>query len=104
MITFSVDTQNIIQSSVTAGHMNVKIRYCVPCGHLPQAMDMAKGLLSRYGQKLNKNFSVTLDTTDSGIFEVYIDDQLVFSRHQQRRFPTQDEIVEMIENKLKTQR
>ncbi|MCS6784516.1 MAG: Rdx family protein [Candidatus Caldarchaeum sp.] len=81
--------------------MNVKILYCVPCGHLPQALDLAKALLARYGQSLNKNFSVTLDTTDGGIFEVHIDNQLVFSRHQQRRFPTQEEIIEIIENKLK---
>ncbi|MCS7133245.1 MAG: Rdx family protein [Candidatus Caldarchaeum sp.] len=81
--------------------MNVRILYCVPCGHLPQAMDLAKALLSRYGQRLNKNFSVTLDTTDGGIFEVYIDNELVFSRHQQRRFPTETEIIEAVENRLK---
>lgn len=81
--------------------MNVRILYCVPCGHLPQAMDLAKALLSRYGQRLNKNFSVTLDTTDGGIFEVYVDNELVFSRHQQRRFPTETEIIETVENRLK---
>ncbi|MEM2036675.1 MAG: Rdx family protein, partial [Candidatus Caldarchaeum sp.] len=81
--------------------MNVRILYCVPCGHLPQAMDLAKNLLNRYGQRLNKNFSVTLDTTDGGIFEVYVDGELVFSRHKERRFPTDTEIVEIIENKLK---
>jgi len=80
--------------------MNVRIAYCVPCGHLPQAMELAKNLLSKYGQRLNKNFSVTLDTTDSGIFEVYIDGVKVFSRHEQRRFPTPDEITEQIEKRL----
>lgn len=81
--------------------MNVRIVYCVPCGHLPTAMDLAKNLLSQYGQRLNKNFSVTLDTSDSGIFEVYVDGEKIFSRHQERRFPTHDEIAQFIERKLK---
>lgn len=81
--------------------MNVRIAYCVPCGHLPQALELAKNLLSRYGQRLNKSFAVTLDTTDGGIFEVYVDGVKVFSRHEQRRFPTVDEIVEQIELHLK---
>ncbi len=82
--------------------MNVKIVYCVPCGHLPQALQLAKDLLSRYGQMLNKNFSVTLDTSDGGKFEVYIDGDMVFSRHQERRFPTADEIAGKIEERIKT--
>ncbi len=57
-------------------------------------------MLSRYGQRLNKKFSVTLDTTDGGVFEVYIDGDRVFSRHEARRFPTSDEIVQMIEKRL----
>lgn len=80
--------------------MNVKIVYCVPCGHLQQATELAKELLSRYGQKLNKNFSVTLDTADGGTFEVYVEGERVFSRHQERRFPTADEIAKAIERKL----
>ncbi|MEM2967390.1 MAG: Rdx family protein [Candidatus Caldarchaeum sp.] len=80
--------------------MNVRIVYCVPCGHLPQAIELAKNLLSRYGQRLNKNFSVTLDTSDGGTFEVYVDDERVFSRHQERRFPTANEIAEAVEKRL----
>ncbi|MEM4417476.1 MAG: Rdx family protein [Nitrososphaerota archaeon] len=80
--------------------MRVRIVYCVPCGHLPQAMDLARELLSRYGQRLNKNFSVTLDTADGGVFEVYIDDERVFSRHEERRFPKAEEIVSHIEKRI----
>jgi selenoprotein W-related protein len=80
--------------------MNVRIVYCVPCGHLPNAMGLAKELLSRYGQRLNRRFSVTLDTADGGVFEVYIDGERVFSRHEARRFPTSDEIAQIIERRL----
>ncbi|MEM0349786.1 MAG: Rdx family protein [Candidatus Caldarchaeum sp.] len=80
--------------------MNVRIVYCVPCGHLPNALELAKDLLSRYGQRLNKKFSVTLDTSDGGTFEVYIEGEKIFSRHEARRFPTPDEIAGQIEKRL----
>jgi len=80
--------------------MNVRIVYCVPCGHLPRAIEMSQQLLARYGQQLNKNFSVTLDTSDGGTFEVYIDEELVFSRHKEKRFPTLEEVVRLIEGRL----
>ncbi len=81
--------------------MNVRIVYCVPCGHLPKALELGQELLSRYGQRLNKRFSVTLDTSDGGVFEVWIDEERVFSRHEKRRFPELGEIVEEIEKRLK---
>ncbi len=81
--------------------MNVRIVYCVPCGHLPRALELAEGLLSKYGQQLNKNFSVTLDTSDGGRFEVHIDGELVFSRFEEKRFPSLDEIVAEIERRLR---
>ena len=80
--------------------MKVRIVYCVPCGHLPRAIELGQQLLARYGQRLNKNFSVTLDTSDGGTFEVWIDDERVFSRHEEKRFPSLEEIVEKIEKKL----
>ena len=81
--------------------MNVRIVYCVPCGHLPRALELAEGLLSKYGQRLNKDFSVPLDTSDGGRFEVHVDDELIFSRVEKRRFPSLDEIVEEIERRLR---
>jgi len=41
-----------------------------------------------------------LDTADGGVFEVYIDGERVFSRHEARRFPTSDEIAQIIERRL----
>lgn len=80
--------------------MNVRIVYCVPCGHLPRAMELSRELLTRYGQRLNKSFSVTLDTSDGGIFEVWIDNERIFSRHEERRFPEINEIVDEIEKRI----
>ncbi|MDJ0269453.1 MAG: Rdx family protein [Aigarchaeota archaeon] len=92
--------QPIIKAAIAVGYMNVRIVYCVPCGHLPTALELSQQLLSRYGQRLNKKFSVTLDTSDGGTFEVYIDGERVFSRHEAKRFPTADEIAARIEERL----
>jgi len=80
--------------------MNVRIVYCVPCGHLPKALELSQYLLSRYGQRLNKNFSITLDTSDGGTFEVWIENERIFSRHEARRFPTNEEIAAEIEKRI----
>ncbi|MCS7094783.1 MAG: Rdx family protein [Thaumarchaeota archaeon] len=76
----------------------VKIVYCVPCGHLPKATQLASELLNRYGTRYLKNFSVTLDTSDGGTFDVFVDGKLVFSRKAAGgRFPTVEEIAKAIE-------
>ncbi|MEM0444854.1 MAG: Rdx family protein [Nitrososphaerota archaeon] len=77
--------------------INVRIVYCVPCGHLPRALELANNLLQSFGTQYNKKFSVTLDTSDGGTFDVYINDKKVYSRKEQGgRFPTADEIVKAV--------
>jgi selenoprotein W-related protein len=81
---------------------NVRIVYCVPCGYLPRAMELANHLLQTFGKGLNERFSVTLDTSDGGTFDVYVDERRVFSRKEQGgRFPTPQEIVEAVRSSLK---
>lgn len=55
----------------------VEIQYCVPCGHLPRAMDIQKSLLERFGQKLE---GVKLKTGDGGIFKVRVNDEEIYSK------------------------
>ena len=80
--------------------VNLEITYCQPCGHQPRAVDMANQLLARYGMPLNKNLSIALKPADSGIFDVVLDGKLIFSKHQQGRFPTFDELKIVIDPKL----
>ena len=72
----------------------VRIVYCVPCGFLPRAIQLATDLLNRYGTKYLKDFSVTLETGDGGVFDVYVDERLVYSRKAEGgRFPTTEDIA-----------
>ena len=55
----------------------VEIQYCVPCGHLPRALDIQKTILERFGQKLD---GVKLKTGDGGIFKIRVNDDEIYSK------------------------
>jgi selenoprotein W-related protein len=53
----------------------VEVEYCVPCGLLDRAVDVQTALLSEFGQRVDE---VALVTGDSGVFEVRVDEEVVF--------------------------
>jgi len=55
----------------------VEIEYCVPCGHLPRAMDVQKAILERFGQDID---GVKLKTGEGGVFKVRVDAELIYSK------------------------
>jgi len=72
----------------------VRIVYCVPCGFLPRAIQLASDLLNRYGTKYVKELWVTLDWGDVVLFDFYVDGKLVFSsKAEGGRFPTVEDIA-----------
>lgn len=68
----------------------IKIVYCVPCGHISRAEAM-KAELEKH------DAFVELVGGDKGIYDVYVDDALVFSRHKEGRFPETEEILSKME-------
>jgi selenoprotein W-related protein len=80
--------------------VSLEITYCQPCGHQPKAVELVNQLLSNYGMLLNKKLTVALKPADSGIFDIILDGKMIFSRKQEGRFPTLDEIKKHIEPKL----
>jgi len=70
--------------------MTVKIEYCVPCGYLPRAESLAAEIQKKYGVDAELIHGV------KGIFDVYVDDKLVFSRHQEGRFPEPQDIFDKV--------
>ena len=57
------------------GMSDIEIEYCVPCGFLNRAVDLAEALLSTFGADVD---SVSLVTGDHGVFEVRVDGAVVF--------------------------
>ena len=70
--------------------MTVKIEYCVPCGYLPRAQALSAEIKKKYG------VDAELIKGVKGIFDVYVDDKLVFSRHQEGRFPEPQDIFDKV--------
>lgn len=61
----------------TSNKPTVQIEYCVPCGHLPRAMDVQKSILERFGQRVE---GVKLKTGANGVFVVSVGDEVVYSK------------------------
>jgi len=74
----------------------VHIQYCVPCGHLPRALDVQKSILERFGQKLG---GVTLRPGDHGIFTIDVNDERVYTKPDPFEL---DALLETIEQHVAT--
>lgn len=74
----------------------VKIVYCRPCGFIDRAVNLAREVLAYF-----EDVSVELQQGKNGIFDVYFDNKLIFSRYETKRFPEENEILKEIA-KLKT--
>lgn len=80
--------------------VDLEITYCQPCGHQPRAVDMVNELLATYGMPLNRKLTVSLKPADKGVFDIVLDGKLIFSKHQQGRFPTMDDLKNQLDQKL----
>ncbi len=67
----------------------VRIVFCTPCGFFREASDL--------GEEIEKAFpetEVELEDGERGVFDVYVEDKLVFSRYKEMRMPEAQEILE----------
>ncbi len=75
---------------------SIEIEYCVPCGHLPRAMDVQKSILERFGQRVD---GVRLKTGEKGVFVVRIDGESVYDKASKEAFEL-DQLIAGIEQRL----
>jgi len=66
------------------GTARVTIRYCTRCRWLLRAAWLAQELLSTFEQELGE---VALQPGDGGVFEIRLDDTLVWDRKADNGFP-----------------
>jgi selenoprotein W-related protein len=71
----------------------VRITYCTQCNWLLRAAWMAQELLSTFATDVGE---VALRPGTGGIFEVHVDDELIWSRGQQGRFPDIKELKQVV--------
>ncbi len=58
----------------------VEIQYCVPCGHLPRAIDIQKSILEHFGRKIG---GVKLKTGGDGIFTIAVNGEQIYDKSQE---------------------
>lgn len=75
----------------------VEIRYCRQCRWLLRAAWMAQELLTTFDEGLAE---VALQPGTGGIFEVRVDDQLVWSRADAARFPDIKELKQLVRDQI----
>lgn len=66
---------------------------------MDRALNLARDILS-YFEEVN----VELVQGDRGILDIYVNDELVFSRYIEKRFPESEEILKSIGQKLQLAR
>jgi len=79
----------------------VQIRYCTQCRWLLRAAWMAQELLTTFESELRE---VALAPGTGGIFEVHIEEELVWSRHEQGRFPDIKELKQIVRDYVAPER
>lgn len=79
----------------------IEIEYCTQCRWLLRAAWMAQELLTTFQDETGE---VALVPGTGGIFEVRVDDVLVWSRREQGRFPEAKELKQAVRDRIAPER
>nr|WP_206605630.1 SelT/SelW/SelH family protein [Pelagibaculum spongiae] len=79
----------------------VRIRYCPRCRWLMRAGWMAQELLNSFEEHLSE---VAIGPGEKGQFDIWLDDQLIWSRHEAGRFPELREIKQKLRDLVDPER
>lgn len=71
----------------------VEITYCTQCRWLLRAAWLAQELLTTFEQDLS---SVALSPGNGGVFDITLNQQLIFSRKEAGRFPEAKEVKQLV--------
>ena len=74
--------------------MEIKLEFCVVWNYTPRAVGTIEDILEVYGNKVT---NIQLIPSGGGVFEVTLNDKLIFSKRSLDRFPDDGEIEKLIE-------
>ena len=75
--------------------MNVSIEYCNMWNYLPQASSLEVELKSKF-----EHVNIELISSGGGVFEIILDNNLIFSKKALERFPEEGEVEKLIRENL----
>nr|PZN68439.1 MAG: hypothetical protein DIU58_00170 [Sphaerobacter thermophilus] len=56
-------------------------------------------ILAHYQSHLSE---ITLKPSSGGVFDITVDGEVVFSKHQSGRFPEKDEVIRLVGERIRT--
>jgi selenoprotein W-related protein len=83
--------------SAKVTHPYIRITYCTQCNWLLRSAWMAQELLSTFVAEVGE---VSLRPGSGGIFEVHVDEVLIWSRAEQGRFPDIKELKQLVRARI----
>ena len=75
----------------------VKIIYCTQCRWLARAAWMAQELLGTFETELG---GVTLEPGAGGVFDVHLEEEPIYCRSQEGRFPEAKELKQLVRDRI----
>lgn len=82
-----------MENCAVAEKPRVEITYCAQCRFILRATWLSQELLMTFDTELGE---VALVPAGGGIFEVRVDDRLIWSKKQQGRFPDSKELKQRV--------
>ncbi len=76
----------------------VVIEYCTGWGYLARAVALTRNILTDHGNKIEE---LNLVPSTGGVLEVTLNDELIFSKKQEDRYPEKREIEDIVAEKIK---
>ena len=75
----------------------IRIVYCARCGWLPRSAWMAQELLNTFSENIQE---LHLVPSNGGIFEIYVNDKLIWSRVEKDGFPDIKELKQLVRDEV----
>ena len=76
--------------------MNISIEYCAMWNYLPKASSLEVELKNNFPQA-----DISLISSGGGVFEISLNDDLIFSKKALNRFPEDGEIKKLVMDRQK---
>ena len=81
--------------------MNIRITYCGMWNYLPKAQVVASEIRENYDLEVKypSGINIVMQKGSNGVFDVQVEEHLIFSKHIKGRFPAKGEITRILLNK-----
>lgn len=75
----------------------IRIEYCTSWGYISRAVALAEKLLNEHKNDIEE---LTIIPSSGGVFEISMNEELLFSKKELNRFPEDDEAENIIKDKI----